>query len=1117
MNKFLLLWVFLCAALSGFAQEMVSIRGQVFSSQDKTTIPGASVYVDKLTVGEKSGVPGVINNSSIGTVTDVDGKFSLSVPKGTEFITVSFLGFNSKRVMVLNKSDVKVFLETAQSELNSVIVTGYANIQKRKSTVAAAKVNYDQIRQVGVAGVDQMLQGQVAGVNITSVNGGPNAPIKIRIRGTVSIQGTQDPLWVIDGMPLEGTAIPNTFDKNNIDELRNLPIAGLNTDDIADITVLKDAAATAIYGARAANGVIVITTKKGKAGPVSVNLSANTFVSERPDFGKLNLMNSDQKVDFELGLAARGDLGVDSYRPGKGQVMRILNGANELDAYRNGGFSALTEDTRNAINSLRNTNTDWGKELYGNTVNQQYNLNLSGGNERANYYFSGGYYNEKGSTIGTGFERFNATLKTDFHINDKLTLGVSAFGTASRNKGFLTEADAFTNPNYYSRNANPYLGIYNADGSYAYDVDMLGYEDRVVPFNIIEERNNTSNVLKTQSIKSIFDLNYRIIPELTVKSQFGIQFDNTGNEKYSDVNSYYSRKYKEGTRYYDSATKQYKYFLPTGGIIQNNNGTLFQYNWKTMVEYNKVFNTKHELDLMAGTELRQVNNDQIGTKGFGYNPRTLSTQQIMFRNPDDAENAKYRAYQKSVLEDRYASFFATASYTYDNRYTVFGSVRYDGSNLFGVDPKYRYLPIWSVAGSWNAKNESFLKDVNWLSSLKLRASYGLQGNIDKNTSPFVVGVYDNNTSILVPSQSEQIITVNNPPNAKLRWEKTANFNGGIDLGVLNNRIQVTFDVYNRKSTDLLGLRALPLENGFQFTNANFGQVTNKGYELSISSHNISNRNFSWSTDFNIAHNNSNVDKVNIQNNSWLPSTEGHPLTSVFSIKTAGLDADGLPQFVRKDGTVASMEDFFKLTDPWGIGLVTSELSYAEYRDLYTYAGNTEPKFVGGLTNRFRYKSFDLSVSANFTLNQLMVRNPPYIPSQVDRGLNYSADILNAWTPENMNTTMPAIISSDYYSSSRPMAAFFMAPGNDPGNFYRSLDIWNKKMSYVRINSVRLGYSLPAAIASKIKASNVRFNVEGRNLFVFGTGYKGFFDPESYGNIYAQPLARTFSLGLNVTF
>ncbi|MNS23487.1 TonB dependent receptor [compost metagenome] len=1118
MNRFLLILLFLSVSLSGFAQELFIIKGQVMAQDDKLPIPGASVYVDKSTVGQRTGVPGVVENSAIGTITDSEGRFTLSVPKGTEFLTVSFLGFNSRRVPVLNKPYVVVYMESVRSELTEVIVTGYADIQKRKNTTSSAKIEYQDVRQGGVAGIDQMLQGQIAGVSVSPLNGGPNAASKIKIRGTVSLQGTQDPLWVIDGLPIEGTSLPlNLLDKNNIDELRNLPIAGINSDDIADITILKDAAATAIYGARAANGVIVITTKKGKNGPMLVNFNANTFISERPDFGKLNLMDASQKVNWELDLAKRSDL---TFRDDKGAVARILSKSGELATYRQNGFSALSQQTQRAINNLKNVQTNWGNELYQTTINQQYGVNISGGNDRADYYFSAGYYNEKGTTIGTGFERYNATLKTNFYLTKKFTTGISLFGTTSERNAYLTETDVFTNPSYYVRNVNPYLAARNADGSYLYDADANGFEDRYVPFNILEERANNHNTLSNQSLKGIVDMEYKIIPELSLKTQLGLQFENIDAEKFGDQNSYFTRKWREKTRRYNSSTKKYEYYLPVGGIIQNSEGSTFQYNWKSMVEFTKTFNHKHEIEAMVGSELRKTNDELINTKGFGFNPQTLTTQPIMFPNADAANNADFRAYQKTKLQNAFASFFSTVSYTYARRYTVFGSLRYDGSDLFGVDPKYRYLPIWSVAGAWNAKEEDFLKSAKWLSSLRVRGSYGIQGNLDKSTSPFVVGSY-NNVSVL-PGSNEQIINVLSPPNSKLRWEKTATINGGVDLGLVDNRVQITFDYYNRNSSDLIGLQSLPLENGFEFTNANWARVNNRGIELSISTRNIRSNNFEWSTDFNIAQNKSKVERVQIRETDWTPSKEGYPVDAVFVIKTAGLDKNGLPLFQKKDGSVVTMEEFYKLYDQYAEifpgEISASALNNAEYRDLFTYAGNRDPKFVGGLTNRFRLGNFDLAIAASFTLKQLMTRSIPYNPAEIDRGHNYTTDVLNAWTSKNTNTSLPAIFGRDSYNGDRWMAQQFLsATGTDPGRSFPLLDIWTKEMSYVRLSSLRLGYTLPTSLASKIKANSLRLSVEGRNLFVFSSDYDGFFDPETYGNIYAQPLSRSISFGVNVTF
>nr|WP_317042571.1 TonB-dependent receptor plug domain-containing protein [Myroides sp. ZB35] len=350
MKKLFLLFSLLTISLA-FAQEKRVITGLVQDSVDKLGLPGASVIVETQTVSNATSQAGIVESTSIGTMTDFDGNFTLEVPQDTKSIRISFIGYESKLITLNTKGHYVVTLGADPDILNEVVITGYQTIEKRKLTSSVAQVSMAEINQNGVASVDQMLAGQVAGMSVVNQTGSPGAPAKIRIRGTASLNGPQDPLWVLDGMPLEGNDVPNFNDKDNIDQLQNFSIAGLNPDDIQDITILKDASATAIYGARAANGVILITTKKGKKGEMKVNFTANTFVNERPDFKKLNLMNSDQKVDFELMLAGRSDIYND--RSNQGEVMRILNGSNELDMYRNGGFDALSSATQASINNLR--------------------------------------------------------------------------------------------------------------------------------------------------------------------------------------------------------------------------------------------------------------------------------------------------------------------------------------------------------------------------------------------------------------------------------------------------------------------------------------------------------------------------------------------------------------------------------------------------------------------------------------------------------------------------------------------------------------------------------------------------------------------------------------------
>ncbi|GAA6767001.1 SusC/RagA family TonB-linked outer membrane protein [Flavobacterium johnsoniae] len=1099
-------------AIAGYSQETRTITGIIQDEADLSPIPGASIFVENNSISNKTAMAGIIQSEAIGTTTDFDGKFTLKIAKNVTSLRVVFMGYKSYTLELDGQKNYTVNLKSETAKLQEVVVTGYQKIEKRKLTAAVTKIDMAAIQQTGVSSIDQLLVGQIAGVAVSTPSGAPGAPAKIRIRGTASLNGTQDPLWVLDGLPLEGNDVPKNFDKDNIDVLNNYSIAGLNPDDIKDITILKDAAATAIYGARAANGVIVVTTKKGRAGKMVVSFNTNTFITQRPEFSKLNLMNSNEKVDFELGLASREDL---TYRDTSGDIARILNGANELNAYRAGGFSALSGATQESINALRNNNTNWGNLLYQTAINTQHGLSLSGGGEKSDYYFSLGYYDEKGTTVGTGFKRYNVTLKNNYEITDKFKVGISLFGSENKTSSYLTDTNAYTNPANYSRNVNPYLTPFNEDGSYKYDKDVVGLVGGdYIPFNFLEERENTSYDLKTRSIKALLDAEYKVTKDLRVTSQLGLQLDNTSTEKYAGENSYYTRVQRERSSYFSGGKK---YFLPVGGIIQNSNADFFQYNLKTMVNYSKTLGEKHEIEAMVGNELRRNDATSISTKGFGYNAQNLTTQPILFPNASFATGATWRTYAKTKNENAFASFFATASYTYDRKYSVFGSVRYDGSDLFGVDPKYKYLPLYSTSASWAVSEENFLKDNLTLSNLRLRASYGLQGNIDKGTSPYVVGA--NSTGTILPGNTEQTVVVISPPNEKLRWEKTTNTNIGADIGLFNNRISIVTDFYGRKSTDLIGLRSLPLENGFEFTNMNWAQVSNKGYEITLSTKNIDRPNFKWNTSINFSHNKSNIDRLQIRDNSYLPNQEGYAVNAVFGFKTNGVDENGYPLFVNKNGETVNAQTFFKLVDgfPDFPGIISdSGLTPAEFRDLFVYLGDRDPKFTGGITNTFKVSNFDLTVAASFNIKQTVTRTPPYNGTLVDRGQNYSRDILNAWSPTNTSSTLPGITSETGGTGDSWMANQFFA-GRNQVETLNYLDIYTSEMSYMRLSSVRLGYTFPKTFTDHINIASIRLNVEARNLFVVSSDYKGYFDPETFGNIYAQPVPKSFTLGCNVTF
>ncbi len=1122
MRRILTILVLLCPLLVLGQAKTRELTGQILDRTDGTPLVGATVFIAPSETQARDYNPQ-------GTISGTDGRFTFTLPESVRFVMVSFIGYESLKVEITGQKTITVRLAPEETNIDAVVVTGYQKIEKRKLTSSISTVDMSQVKQIGVASVDQLLEGQLAGVFSAPTTGAPGAGSAVKIRSTVTLNGTTAPLWVLDGMPLEGNEIPSDWSaKENIDNLYNMSIAGLNPDDIKDITVLKDAAATAIYGARAANGVIIITTKKGEKGQrLRVNASAAVFVSTKPNLDKLELMNASEKVDFELQLAANGRL---NYRKAYGGVSRILDATKgEREALVSGGFGALKPETQAAINALRADGADWADEIYRPAVNQQYSLNVSGGGEKATYYFSTGYYNEQGTTRGTGFERFNLTMKTDYDLLKNLRFGASLFYGQNRNSSYVTDADAFINPARYTRKVNPYLNIYNADGTYLYDPDMTlsqGDTDDRLNFNYLEEMANTAYEMKVKSFKSVFDLEYKPIEGLKLYTQLGLQIEDSGTEKSADKNSYYVRKYAQ------NSVIDHVVYLPEGGVIQNWDNDLNQYNWKLQAEYSKTFARKHEMDLMAGLEMRGTKNTAVHTKGFGYDSRTLVTTPIVFPDTDagkdKAENALFRPYQKTFYENRYLSYFVTGSYTYDNRYTFFGSMRYDGTNLFGVDPKYKFNPMWSVSGAWNMHRESFMRGVKWIDNLRLRASYGAQGNIDRTTSPYIIGTW-NTGSIL--GTTEDRINVTAPPNQYLRWETTYSWNAALDLGVLGNRLNMTFEVYGRRSKDLITTRAIPHETGFTTTSSNFGEISSRGVEFSLNSVNITNKNFRWETQLNLAHNTDKVEKVFYDNQSWTPSLQGHSSSAIFGFKTAGLDENGIPMFW-KNGQKVSLQEFvgFKVD---ATADVFGDVSYnpsmnntqADVISALSYLGDRNPKITGGFNNKFYYKNFDLSVSCNFVIKQMVTETPFYDPTQTSPGENYPRKVNQIWSASNPSGIYPALTGSlmadgsswSSWENYDDYRAMYYILDNYPIAFFSNLDIWNREISYLRVNSIRLGYTLPESAAKKLHLASVRFSFEARNPLVIASNYSGYFDPETYGNIYAQPIPRIYSFGINISF
>ncbi len=1071
-------------SLSVWAQNR-TITGIILDKADNEPLIGASIAV--------MSPQGTV---AYGTTTDLEGKFKIEVSPNDHNLVCRFIGYTAKTLhLKSDKNNYTIYMENAGKEMDELVVTGYQAIDRRKLTSAVTTVKITDEKIGSVRSIDQALAGQIAGLSSVSTSGSPGAPVKLRIRGISSINGTQDPLWVLDGIPLEGTDIPSMEELKDIDNIYQTSIAGINPTDIESITVLKDAAATAIYGARAANGVIVITTRNGKAGKPQINFSTKLTYSPKSDIDRLNLLNSQEKVGLELDLLQSNY----TFRENKGDVARIISQYGLTDAYKNGGWNALSPEAQSDINHLRSINTDWNDILFRNVFNQEYNLSLSGGSDKANYYTAVGYYVEQGNVESVKNDRFNVTLKTNYRVNSKLKLGASVFANRRKQRSYLTNYDGFTNPVYYSRLANPYMRPYDEAGNYIYDVNIQHSKGDIAPdFNIFEERHNTSNINTTLSLMSIFDAELKLNDKFKITSQFGLQYDEGSIEKYSGEESYTMRREKASAMYaYIDGTRS---FLPAGGSNKITDSHSYQWTWKAMAEYQQRFKDKHELELMAGTEIRHADASTLYSAVYGYDRKSLTSSPVIF--PSDNYARQFPLHTETHTENAFVSWFATGSYTLLHRYTLGGSIRFDGSDIFGVAKKYRYLPLYSVSGLWRVVDEPFMKNADFIDNLSIRASYGLQGNIDKNTSPYLVGTYQK-VSIL-PNNSEDIIRPGSAPNPDLRWEKTQSVNVGADFAVLDNAISLSVDYYYRKGSDLIGLRMLPLETGYSSTTINWASMENEGVEFALTTRNINTKNFTWFTNLNFGFNRNKILKESVAENATYPGREGYPVGAIFAYKTAGLDEDGYPLFVTKDGQTVTATEFLKLNNA-GASTLTAE----EQRNLYTYIGTTDPKVSGGFTNTFKYKRVSLAINCIFNFGMHVKTAPSYSPTNYDRGLNTNHDILNRWTPDNTKTSLPKLMTSDERPGEYIRYSEF--------GLFNDLDIWVKKQNYFRFQSIRLGYELPEKWLRPIGVKNASVSLEGRNLWVIASNYDNYLDPETMGNPFAQPIPKSFIFGLNINF
>ena len=1009
----------LVAVFSSAAFAQYTVEGTVSDQSDGAPLPGATV---------------ILVDTNYGTATDADGYFEFTdVPEGTYTLRITFVGYVplQRSIDVNQDLNLNLSLSMDQQSLSEVVVTGYGSVVREQMTGNISSVSARQIEEIPVNSFESALQGQASGVFIQRGTGKLGQGINIRVRGTSSVSASSQPLYVIDGIPITAESQSTTADTN--------PLADINPDDIESIDILKDAAAAAIYGSRAANGVVLVTTKRGQAGATQVNVSLERGVSSPTN--KKEWLNADEYIELFTEAAERSPFG-------------DLSGPGYLEPVWFDFFAQGT-DWRN-----REIDTNWQDEAFQDAHNTDLNVQVSGGTEDTRFFISGGVSDQVGITRGDEFNRMNARLNLDHTASDRLTVGMNLGVTR-------TENIRISNDNAFS---TPLQAVAQPPISPAYtpqfeNGDLTGFSDEpnenTLYYNFLRHVQGVDN---NQTVfRNVGNLyaDYSILPNLQFRSELGLDLLFQNEDYFADRNTNVGEN--------------------TNGYGDSRIVNIVNYTTNNYLTWDTQFAEDHKLSAVAGMSYQS--SDRYLTFVSGTNFPTDSFTKL-------ASAADITGGSTTQTVFRFLSYFARSNYTFKDRYLLAASARVDGSSRFGENSRYGFFP--SVSAGWIMTREDFMQDVNFLTFLKLRVSYGLTGNANIGNFPSR-GLYGGTgyagLSGLTPSQT---------PNPDLKWERTAQYNFGLDFELVGDRISGEVDYYIKETDDLLLNVNVPATSGFTSQLQNVGELENKGFEFVLNTHNLVGQ-FQWSSNFNIAFNNNKITDLDDQviTGGFLNrAVEGEPIAVMFGKEYAGVDPDNgdalyyLHSEDGKDYDAGTTNDYSAAND--------------------VVIGDPNPDFIGGLGNRFSYKNFDLNVLLQFVYgNDIYNGGGRYQSANGDFFDNQTKKQLDRWQEPGDVTDVPE-------------ARLFGGNGSNPSSRYIH------DASYLRLKNVVLGYTLPQSALNRLNLRRVRFYVTGVNLLTF-TDYPGW-DPEVNTDLYSQsdnlnignefysvPQARTISFGVNIGF
>jgi TonB-linked SusC/RagA family outer membrane protein len=1099
-------------------KDVVIFKTKAFSTTGKPSISQKKIRLTgKITDDKNISLPGV-SIQEIGqqnaTSTDENGNYVLLVDDNSS-IRYQYIGYKAevKAVNVNPTTEVLVLnikLQELAQGLNDVVVTGYQNIAKRDFVGSIASVKMEDIKVAGVNQIDKLLQGQLPGVAVTNSSGLVGSKPKVRVRGTSTLLGNQEPVWVVDGI-IQEDPIPFDYQQLNSlnaqtsnDAIKNLvgsTVAFLNVDDIQDITVLKDAASTAIYGVKAANGVIVITTKKGKVGKPSIGFSTNLTIAEKPSYSQFNLMNSKERIDVSREIYAKGlQFGVTP-----DPVSYEGLSSNLFD-------KKITQEQFVAgVNKLETNNTDWFDLLFQTPISQSYNVNISGGSDKTTYYGSVGYLNDRGNTIGNEQNRYTASTNINSSLTDNLKIGFRLNASKSTTDGFYV-----VDPYKYAFNTSRTIPAFNEDGTpffYAAPNTAAGSFN----YNIQNELSQTGNTNKVSTINMAANLEYKFLKDFTFQSLMGYGYTQTSASTFASETSNnitLLRGYEFGTAIPGSVAYLAS-TIPNGGIYNSFNMSNQAVTVRNNLAYAKRFRSgKDGFNVMVGQEIRSVKYDGLSQTNYGYLPDrgqsfvqiplTISAAGLVSQNPLYANTSP-------IITNRisnYVSYFGTATYNFNNKYVLNGNIRTDASNRFGQYANHRFLPVWSIGGKWNIAEEHLFDSFTWLNQLSTRVSYGFQGNVAENFSPDLVAQIPTGSSSISPVSGEAILNVKSLAYKDLRWERNKTINLGIDFAFLKNRISGSFDYYIKKGYDIIVQKTIPLEYGLLTMPINAGNVNNKGYELSLNFGAVRKTNFDWNIGFNTSQVKNDVMQSGaISLTNWQTAVsgglykQGFPSSAVWSFDFAGLDpVNGNPTYN-------------------GLNTTTNPAAVTDVTKAMVYSGQLDPKFTGGLTNNFRYKSFTLNSFIYISTGNVKRLAPLYSTATSASSAPYpfqnlSSELVNRWQKpgDELTTNIPSLPSAGTTASTG-----LIVPGSTGYVFSRTMYDYSTERivdaSFIRLRNLSFGYIVPNNSVKQLGIKSCQLSASVTNLFYIADKRLNGQDPEVTGN--SLPIPRTYSLTLNI--